>query len=412
MEVVMRDNLCEVNDLQETIEFNDDDIKEFKEKIAILHEDTKNGVQRFPYDNDTVIQNTYCSIFKYSMLNIRAKYSLGADPETIEQDYVNAIDALTNLNDQEVGYVNLLWMVSLGILLETDSDNIKCLADKAERENIQDDLLDFLFGAYDIDLDSHMSHYEKSNPYKCTRQIIDSAFMQELDKAKERLQVYVKEEWFKGHSDYEWKNAFKKPGYVGFWSFESAAIAKLFALDDTALREDIHYPYELAHYKAHRQFRLSPITNWQESVAEDGCGYDSISVNVELDQLIPAPLRNYVSEIIKDFETLPKEEFYDNYELSQIWYVKEEFVSECEESSMLGSLLVFLLASKEFIMQLDYKEDLEDNLQNMTNMWKNEKVKIARFLVDNDQYYYAYVPEMCSLSCIYEVSIEYESYQL
>ena len=36
--------------------------------------------------------------------------------------------------------------------------------------------------------------------------------------------------------------------FVGYWSFESAAIAKVAGIDDSALEGNDHYPYELAHY--------------------------------------------------------------------------------------------------------------------------------------------------------------------
>ncbi len=45
------------------------------------------------------------------------------------------------------------------------------------------------------------------------------------------------------------KNAHKEPGYVGYWSFETAAIVKILGLDDTSLKGNNHYPYDLAHYK-------------------------------------------------------------------------------------------------------------------------------------------------------------------
>jgi len=64
-------------------------------------------------------------------------------------------------------------------------------------------------------------------------------------------------DWFKGHYDYDWKDAHKHPGYVGFWSFETTAIAKLSQLDDECLKDTSHYPYELAHYKNQMLFRIA-----------------------------------------------------------------------------------------------------------------------------------------------------------
>jgi len=44
-------------------------------------------------------------------------------------------------------------------------------------------------------------------------------------------------EWFKGHYDFGWRNAHKEPGYYGFWSFDTAALAKILGLDDSALND-------------------------------------------------------------------------------------------------------------------------------------------------------------------------------
>ena len=45
------------------------------------------------------------------------------------------------------------------------------------------------------------------------------------------------------------ENAHKEPGYVGYWSFETASNSKDTRLDDTSLKDNNHYPYDLAHYK-------------------------------------------------------------------------------------------------------------------------------------------------------------------
>jgi len=46
-------------------------------------------------------------------------------------------------------------------------------------------------------------------------------------------------------------------GYYGFWSFDTAALAKILGLDDSALKNNNHYPYDLAHYKNGMTFDLS-----------------------------------------------------------------------------------------------------------------------------------------------------------
>ena len=78
------------------------------------------------------------------------------------------------------------------------------------------------------------------------------------EKASVLLKAYV-DKWIQGHIGYGWKTAHKEPGYVGLWSFESAAIAKIFDLDNKALEKDNHYPYDLAHYKKNKIFSAKAI---------------------------------------------------------------------------------------------------------------------------------------------------------
>jgi len=40
---------------------------------------------------------------------------------------------------------------------------------------------------------------------------------------------------------------------------------------------------------------------------------------------------------------------------------------------MLGTIIVFLLVEKEYILQLDYKEDLVDYIEDIDNYWGKEK---------------------------------------
>src|SRR5699024_12210342 len=84
------------------------------------------------------------------------------------------------------------------------------------------------------------------------------------DAASDRLFTYIEKEWFQGHYDYGWKNAHKEPDYVGFWSFESAALAKILGLDDAGLQDNNHYPYVLVHYKNTMSFQSFSLNDYLE----------------------------------------------------------------------------------------------------------------------------------------------------
>jgi len=60
----------------------------------------------------------------------------------------------------------------------------------------------------------------------------------------------------------------QEAGVLWFWSFDTAALAKILGLDDSALKDNNHYPYDLAHYKNGMTFDLS----WYSEPKEEKSG--------------------------------------------------------------------------------------------------------------------------------------------
>src|SRR5699024_10797075 len=179
--------------------------------------------------------------FRYHLHNIRAHYSIGDPVNVLDEVFIGAVQDLEKSEDEDSGYLKLLWMVSLGILLETDKENIKTLSEIIKKQNVNDFVIDYLLCASDIGWTHISNHFVEETPYANTKEIIELA---ETDKAaaSDRLFTYMEKEWFKGHYDYEWKNAHKRHAYVGFWSFESSALAIILWLNDTSSKYNIHYP--------------------------------------------------------------------------------------------------------------------------------------------------------------------------
>jgi len=407
---MMRDNLCIEEKCREGVEYNKEFIGENREDIKSLEEDIKNGIQKYPKDNRSIIEATYLTTFKYEMDNIRAKYSLGEDISTIEEEFDNAICDLKNIRNKKAGYLNLLWMISLGILLETDKKNIERLSKLVEKENIQDSVIDYLLYASDIEWTKITNIYYEENPYSKTKEIIELA-QKDKNEASKRMQQYMEKEWFQGHYDYEWKNAHKEHGYVGFWSFETAALAKILGLDDSSLIGSNHYPYDLAHYKAAMNFKQVPMSEYSHEndnekieLAEEG-----IENNPKLEKIIPIKWHSFINELISDYNVLDNSSFYEKYKkligLDQIWFLLQEYEEENKEKNLLGSLIVFAMEEEGYILQLDYKEDLEEYHSSIKNYWDNSEVKLIQFVLDNDQNYYALVPIDTNIEKMYEVTV-------
>ncbi|OTZ98442.1 hypothetical protein BK789_06495, partial [Bacillus thuringiensis serovar darmstadiensis] len=394
----MRDYLCIEEKCREGIEYHKEFIEENREDIKSLEEDTKNGIQRYSKDNKSIIEGTYLANFRYEMEDIRAKYSLGEDVSVIEEDFHNAIYDLENTGSREIGYLSLIWMISLGILLETDKKKIERLKKIVDKKNVNDAVIDFLLCASDIGYTKMMNRYYKENPYAKTREIIELA-QTDKKEASKRLQTYMEKEWFRGHYDYEWKNAHKEPGYVGYWSFETAALAKILELDDTSLKDNNHYPYDLAHYKNEMKFKHIDLSeyHYEDETEEIEEIVEGIEHNPALENIIPPKWHSLVNELIHDYKNMDDSSFYEKYKktigIGQVWFLPQEYEEENEQKNLLGSLIVFALTVRDYILQLDYKEDLEDYIDNLKNFWNVSETKLVQFMLENDQNYYAWVPK-------------------
>ncbi|PFL56183.1 hypothetical protein COK47_04780 [Bacillus cereus] len=406
----MRDHLCIEEKCKRGIEYHKEFIEENREEIKSLEEDEKNGIQRYPNDNKSIILENYLSNFIHEMNDIRAMYSLGEDISTMEVYFYNAMDDLEHTGASKVGYIYMLWIISLGILLETDKKNIERLKKIVDKKNVNDAVIDFLLCASDIGYTKMTNRYYKENPYAKMREIIEFA-QTDKKEASKRLQTYMEKEWFKGHYDYEWKNAHKEPGYVGYWSFETAAIVKILELDDTSLKGNNHYPYDLAHYKNEMKFKHIDLSeyHYEDETEEIEDIVEGIEHNPALENIIPPKWHSLVNELIHDYENMDDSSFYEKYKktigIGQVWFLPQEYEEENEQKNLLGSLIVFALTVRDYILQLDYKDDLEDYIDNLKNFWNVSETKLVQFILENDQNYYAWVPKEASIPNMYEVKI-------
>ncbi|MGH0544111.1 PoNi-like cognate immunity protein [Bacillus cereus] len=407
----MRNQLCIEEKCKRGIEYHKEFIEENREEIKSLEEDEKNGIQRYPNDNKSIILENYLSNFIHEMNDIRAMYSLGEDISTMEAYFYNALDDLEQTGTNNVGYIYMLWMISLGILLETDKKNIERLKKIVDKKNMNDAVIDFLLCASDIGYTNMTNRYYKENPYAKTREMIELA-QTDKKEASKRLQTYMEKEWFKGHYDYEWKNAHKEPGYVGYWSFETAALVKILELDDTSLKDNNHYPYDLAHYKNTMKFKHIDLSeyHYEDEAEEIEEIVEGIEHNPALENIIPPKWHSLVDELIHDYENMDDSSFYEKYKktigIGQVWFLPQEYEEENEQKDLLGSLIVFALTVRDYILQLDYKEDLEDYIDNLKNFWNGLEIKLIQFILENDQNYYAWVPKEANIPNMYEVKIE------
>ena len=84
------------------------------------------------------------------------------------------------------------------------------------------------------------------NPPQTLRNIIENS----PQKAKD-IKTYLEKKWYKGHYGVAWYDTHKSDQmtYYGYWSNETAAAVKILGIDDSCLKNQQYYPYDLAHFK-------------------------------------------------------------------------------------------------------------------------------------------------------------------
>lgn len=401
----MRDYLCKPDILKEIIAYDEEFILKDEKAIISLQEDIKNGIQRFPKRNEDIIYAKRKGILREINELIRAKYSAGYDCKELYDIYIKSVFTMKEMDGQEIGFVNFIQFFSLGILLEVEIELLMVLVKYADVRKLDGKLIDFLAQACGLHRSYQSIGYGKENPYKKLEKMIKKSF-EDKKEAEIELQKYMEDFWLQGHRDFDWHTAHKRADYVGFWSFETAALVKILKLDDSKLKDSNHYPYDLAHYKTGMTFQTEcPMERNREKKTESQFMYEEMAIDTALEQLIPYQFYELIHQIVLDYGRLSDQDFWEIYQLRHLGLSLEKYIVKNQQRTLLGEIIVNKLAEKDYILQLDYKESLEDHIDDLRNYWGDEATKLVAFELENDQKYYAYVPEKMDRKMLYGVKI-------
>lgn len=193
------------------------------------------------------IRETYKTLYKYSLDNLLAAYSAGESLTRIKEEYKTALPYFRYAWYSTSFYVQMVWMLSIGIMLDVEKEDFSILIECVEKDNPNDFLIDFLIKSRVRNWQQHTKN-KYPIPYKTLVDVILVSKNEALDK----LTLYLQKEWYKGHSDTGWYNAHigKWNIHTGYWSFESGALVKILDLDDSSLRGQQYYPYDMVHWKS------------------------------------------------------------------------------------------------------------------------------------------------------------------
>lgn len=176
-----------------------------------------------------------------------AKYSMGKPVENLVGNYKKLVADLPKFWDPTSGYVDMLWMTSVGIMLEVDDEILDVLAKLTNEAGWNEYLLSYLLQSRNSSIGLSEKYFMFEKPYKHLFDVINGG----REQATNNLKKYLENEWYRGHNDTGWFDNHKNQQklYYGYWSFESGAIAKILQLDDSSLKDTPYYPYDMVHYQ-------------------------------------------------------------------------------------------------------------------------------------------------------------------
>ncbi len=184
-------------------------------------------------------------------------YSRGDCIENIKKQFLVTVTAMedywTEIRLEDTSYSldgtnTLLIVTSLAILLDCDKEVMQRIAIQRDAIPQKNKLVDYFITSILKDNRELVDEIDFTT-YKGLSDLI------EVDKeeilSKKLMQKYLKS-WYKNHKKCGWYDLHKNPHdlYTGYWSFESAAFAKLKGLDDSTFKDTSpYYPKDLYTYE-------------------------------------------------------------------------------------------------------------------------------------------------------------------
>lgn len=236
----MRGNIKTNEYFEELLKRNDGNIERFLkavEKACQEHGEDFKGVK----NGYGILEGEYSKRF-----NIL--YTLGSHDEMLPETFAELLKyTVLTWNADSYSYWDLIKVLSLAILMKTDSENrgLMTLLDMFREAEIKDYLVDNLC----MGIDPSWPHKCDSFLWKNTFEPLKPVFEDPDGDAIGKIDEFLRKRWMIIHKGAWWyggHNNDKKP-YYGYWAYECAAAVRILGLDDATLNGQKWYPYDLAH---------------------------------------------------------------------------------------------------------------------------------------------------------------------
>lgn len=168
----IRDTLSTEKNYKDGLMSNKEALQYFQEKLIKLQIDLDNGIENYKKPTIEVYHSTLATILSYQRDILFATYSSGASLSDFKEEYISFVACLVPVWHKEWGYEQMVWALSIGILLEIDKEIFEQLVDLIKKDDPEDYLIDYLiqyrYPAWKIRI-----NYNFPRPYGFTRKIIE-----------------------------------------------------------------------------------------------------------------------------------------------------------------------------------------------------------------------------------------------
>ena len=239
----LRDTLSTEENYKDGLISNREALLYFQEKLRKLQSDLDNGIENYKKPTIEVYQSTLATILSYQRDILLATYSSGPSLSAFKKEHISFVSFLIPIWRKEWGYEQMLWALSIGILLEIDEEIFDQLVDLVKKDDPEDYLIDYLIQSRHPEWKIWIN-YDFPRPYGFTRKIIEE---ENSEQTLKLLKEYLISKWYQGSRDAAWYDLHKQnvKNHVGYWSFESGALCKIKGLDYKQLEELPYFPYDL-----------------------------------------------------------------------------------------------------------------------------------------------------------------------
>ena len=218
-----------------------------KQRNEIISKGNQNDTNSYIY---YAIANNYMNLIKIT-------YSLGDKIKDLRETYIVSLQFfLLGFESDEPMYFDILNRVALGFLLNISNENFQQLVDYVQRMDEQakpadwtpDQLLWFILNSR-LKKDEEQTHADKLAFPKLYKGLFKLTQVSDAQEAKKALEDYI-EKWYNLNKNAPWYNShLKKNCYRGYWAWEVAAVAKIMNIDDSDLKDNPYYPYDMVHWE-------------------------------------------------------------------------------------------------------------------------------------------------------------------